>query len=77
MHLLIVLSTVSMGWFLGCQALFRTLGMGVYNPSLSVACAQGSCGWGEVGSHSQNILLQDGTVQEVWGWQELEAEEWQ
>ena len=54
-----------MGWLLGCRGLFRTLGMDVYDPNLSVACAQGSCGRGEVGSRSRSILLQDCTVQEV------------
>ena len=54
-----------MGWLLGYRVLFRTLGMGVYVPSLSVACAQGSCGLGEVGSHSRSILFQDCTVEEV------------
>ena len=60
-----------MGWLLDCRALFRTLGMGVYVPNLSVACAEGSCGCGEVGSHRRSILLQDCTVQEGgrnWRW---------
>ena len=46
-----------MGWRLGCRALFRTLGMGVYDPCLSVAWAQGSCGRGELVSRSRSILF--------------------